>query len=1415
MIKPDTIYVLNKYETIIAVFNKDDEDTLIDPEIEETQNKESTLTFQINAKSKKWKDIYNPENLYLAEGIIFSAEFSDSIERKRTEDDEDILTIIAYSREKLLSREYARVWNSETGFENIDDFMIVILSNGDLDLKNNGTVIETTYPKGSSGYVLEGLLYGTGWKVGICDIYEYENGELVKDENNNPIYLKFDFETDQISIYENIQKVQELWGGILIFDTLNKIVYHRDETRYLPYSGFEVKYQKNLVSSEYIGDNKIITELCPLGEGSLNIKSVNDNSIWLKNYSYTNTILKSIENNPDIYEAKQLKKWGERKLATLCKPRKELTCSIAILNSTEGYKVEEINLNDIVDVIDFEYIENKTEQLRVISYRHKIWDKSDAEVVIGDITLETTDIFKKNVSATNMINNGTVGTNRIVDYYKNGQSLAETLRQVDQTIIKTKSELSKADDQIRASVEEVTLGIDNLNNEVVTQSNRISSLELDLDSIDLMVKNTIDITSELQENNPLFPQNCMMGNLQELHIYGNNNVFGPDIERGKWVTYKGNDTIKGSGYSRIIDENGKSIIETSKKVYTNFLNIIWGNELKCYYDYDNDKGILQLVNGIKTYTFSRTMFNNVFRIATYDENPVDIVDLTPINFINNDNQEIITITIEENELYLGIYYYNEENSDYSGDNAFSDLMHDITISYLETEFIKDDTLLKIYAKNLIPTNEEEWENGYYDFNTGKKYSSLYALCNKKLIEFPELPLSYNNNLCFSIDSETYIINAFVLFDKNKNVISKSKYYSNDRTKVYIDDISDISYFACNLTFKSNTIIESSEITNIKPQVELGSIERTDFQEYIEPQKIDLYELNDKSYVTANLDKNDYHFNTGLLECKSIILLIEPNTEYIVTKIASSRFALGTFSTYPINNSIASVYVSDENEGEGLTELSITSGINDYYLVIFFYDENNDTIDLETIKESLIVRRQYEPLRSIESIGSDETSTIIRDELIVTNGKKYIYRRISRDGNTILTNPEIEYLGLLNLTVYKTKNLILLPYDDAYMRIKYVKINEYTTQFATSYEVEASLKILSNAISLLVKQTIKDNEVIAAINLAIENGQGIIRIKGNAIEIKTVDDRFHLTEEGDVKAISGEIAGFQIFKKEWDENKIYNNFINIFDDNGTTKMQGLISAEMPIYNIGAGQKDISPFLFTNAIGDGKSDIGDFTNAYFILYSNGFIDMKCTSGSSKYKENLTDAYIRIKDTVANVETVIGSSLVDAYYVIAGDGGKKGTCMHGYNFDHYYWCNWTGSWFTFYADGVAVANATTSTSDKRLKEDIDIIPNEMLELIEFIDIKKFKIKDMDNIRFGIIAQDLIEKANELNINIFDYQIINQQQIFVDDKTLYYQIDYEQFLILKSKVLENKLKKQEQITNALLNKLGLTLKDLGIEEN
>lgn len=478
-IEPDVIYVLDKNETLLAMFKKDDKNTIINPKINKTQNSETIFTFSIAINNPKWEQIKNPENLYIVNDMMFSTNFEGSFEEIISDNGEEYINVIAYEGQKLLSRKFVRAWNSTTGFDVVDTFMVVVLSNGDLPLKNNGQLVNSTYTSGSSGYVLDALLYGTGWTTGICDVEG-----------------TFDFETDLIDIYENILKVQEIWGGILVFDSLNKKVHHRDETKFLPYSGYEVKYAKNMQSSENRYNNKIITKLCPLGEGNLNIKSVNDGSEWLTNYTYTDTILEGIVNNPDITEPNQLKAWGERKLQDLCKPSKELTVQTVLLNKIKGYELEELDINHIVDVINYQGIENTIEQLRVVNFEYNLWDFSDATIQLSDITLESTDIFKKAVKATNEISEGTLNSSKIIVYYKGGSSVEENIKRVDQEITKTKSDFTKADDEIRATVTQTQDGVNNLTNTVINHTEIITTLGVSVGDIDASVKELKESTEQ-------------------------------------------------------------------------------------------------------------------------------------------------------------------------------------------------------------------------------------------------------------------------------------------------------------------------------------------------------------------------------------------------------------------------------------------------------------------------------------------------------------------------------------------------------------------------------------------------------------------------------------------------------------------------------------------------------------------------------------------------------------------------------------------------------------------------------------------------------------------------------------------------------------------------------------------------------
>ena len=177
------VEVINKFGQTLAIFTSEDEETvdrMIDPVVTLTQNSDNVFSFSISEKSQKWEDIKSVENLYVVDGHVYSPLFADSYNVVKSEDGQNLIQVRAYERQKMLEKVYVTAWNSETGFADIDAFMVVILSKGNLPLKNGNkaTGVEAIvdpgeYSLGSAGYIMAGLLYGTGCNVGIVDVEGY------------------------------------------------------------------------------------------------------------------------------------------------------------------------------------------------------------------------------------------------------------------------------------------------------------------------------------------------------------------------------------------------------------------------------------------------------------------------------------------------------------------------------------------------------------------------------------------------------------------------------------------------------------------------------------------------------------------------------------------------------------------------------------------------------------------------------------------------------------------------------------------------------------------------------------------------------------------------------------------------------------------------------------------------------------------------------------------------------------------------------------------------------------------------------------------------------------------------------------------------------------------------------------------
>ena len=130
-------------------------------------------------------------------------------------------------------------------------------------------------------------------------------------------------------------------------------------------------------------------------------------------------------------------------------------------------------------------------------------------------------------------------------------------------------------------------------------------------------------------------------------------------------------------------------------------------------------------------------------------------------------------------------------------------------------------------------------------------------------------------------------------------------------------------------------------------------------------------------------------------------------------------------------------------------------------------------------------------------------------------RAYKIQRVSVDnlGNkTILNTPiEIDYEYKDIELEEGNYNIYVATCPTAYIYAKGMLKNEYTQTFATSYEENSKRTQLANQIYDVVREKVDKNEVIASLNIAVEDEQGVVELKGNSVIIES--DNFELDRYG--------------------------------------------------------------------------------------------------------------------------------------------------------------------------------------------------------------------------------------------------------------------------------------------------------------
>lgn len=408
------VKVRDKSGKLLAVFsnktpaqsNSDKKNLMVSPTIDITSNGDSTLSFQMFIGSEKWQAIKDPRNLYYCNNRVYTPMNEQSYVYNGK-----IVNVTLVELWYLLSYKYVQAYNVNTSVEAIDDHTVKILPKTDkqYNLTVNGVQYDDSevkdsrgvvMPRGSAGYALWAILKGTDWKLGVCDVLP-DGFDAAND------YGTFNVETDMKTVLENIQYIQQLYGGILDWDSQNKVLNLRDETKegsdFNTWKGYEIRKGKNLSDYPTIKwDNNIITRLYPLGNGNLNIKKVNDNKGYVDNFSYTNEIYESYLQNANIYDTndesgqKTLKFWGENQVAKYCRPRKSISYQIVDARATEAQSHENVDVNHIVKAYysDTEYGKEIFEFLRVQHIQcNWFFPSSDSTIEVGDKVSNEIELF--------------------------------------------------------------------------------------------------------------------------------------------------------------------------------------------------------------------------------------------------------------------------------------------------------------------------------------------------------------------------------------------------------------------------------------------------------------------------------------------------------------------------------------------------------------------------------------------------------------------------------------------------------------------------------------------------------------------------------------------------------------------------------------------------------------------------------------------------------------------------------------------------------------------------------------------------------------------------------------------------------------------------------------------------------------
>lgn len=320
-----------------------------------------------------------------------------------------------------------------------------------------------------------------------------------------------------------------------------------------------------------------------------------------------------------------------------------------------------------------------------------------------------------------------------------------------------------------------------------------------------------------------------------------------------------------------------------------------------------------------------------------------------------------------------------------------------------------------------------------------------------------------------------------------------------------------------------------------------------------------------------------------------------------------------------------------------------------------------------------------------------------------------------------------------------------------------------------------------------------------------NVSGVQYVKDAKGKTLVTLDNKGLTLDSSVKIAWDNVADTTAKVTQITKDTVTTSYVNALDVKaGSVDAENITGTTINGKNI-VGNSSIS--LTGGSVSDTKFKIESTNNVgtKFRLESNGGV-------FRMYKND--EAVISLYGPFGSIGAKIlnAASYVESPKFRESDGGYA---MCGDTTEHTYHCDWDGSALSFQVDTTWV----WSSSDKRLKKNIVAINQDYIDAVGSVDLFQYNLNRQGYsdkpLYFGAMAQDIIENLKDKGHVDENLDMIFQNKAASDDDTLYYGMNYEQFLILRLAGDEQKIDKMQKRIDELEDKFSRLCQKLGIDES